>query len=275
MKPDAERGLHQNISRASAVLDALASAATEGLRLTDVVRATGLGKATVHRILAGLAACGLAEQDPASGRFLVGMRILSWAASAGDRFGLARLAQPAMARLAGATLDTVYLTVRSGDEAYCLDRREGSYPIKTLTLGVGDRRPLGVGAGGLVLLAFQPDAEIERILALHAYSGVALPFDQITLREMIAATRAAGFAYYDAPVLLGAEVVTGMAAVGVPIRRPQGGPLAALSVAAITPRLEPPRREAVVAQLRSESAQIEGALEPVLARGPAELLLRA
>ena len=267
-------GLHQSISRPTAILEALAAASSDGLRMTDVMHATGLGKATVHRLLAGLAAHRLVDQDSESGRFFLGARILSWAVTAGDRFGLARLAEPALARLAQTTLDTIYLTARSGDEAVCLNRREGLHPIKTLTLNVGDRRPLGVSAGGLALLAFLSDSEVERILLLQTETRTQLPFDQITLRKMIATTREAGFAYYDAPVLHGHEVVTGMAAVAVPIRRPDRQPIASLSVAAITARLQPPRQKAIVAQLQSEAQQIEAALEPLLESGHLDPVIR-
>src|SRR5688572_11923839 len=79
-------GLHQSISRPTAVLEALATASSAGLRMTDVMRATGLGKATVHRLLAGLVAHGLVDQDQETARFFLGTRILSWAVTAGDRF---------------------------------------------------------------------------------------------------------------------------------------------------------------------------------------------
>lgn len=267
-------GRHQSISRPTAVLEALAAASSDGLRMTDVMRVTGLGKATVHRLLAGLAAHHLVDQDSESARFFLGARILSWAVTAGDRFGLARLSEPALARLAQTTLDTIYLTARSGDEVVCLNRREGLHPIKTLTLNVGERRPLGVSAGGLALLAFLSDREVERILLLQAETRTQLPFDQISLRRMIATTREAGFAYYDAPVLHGPEIVTGMAAIAVPIRRPDRQPIASLSVAAITARLQPPRRKAIVAQLQTEAQQIEAALEPLLESGHLDLVIR-
>jgi len=256
-------GLHQSIARPTAVLDALASASSEGLRMTDVMHLTGLGKATVHRLLAGLAAAGLVDQDSATGRFFVGMRILSWAVSAGERFGLARRAEPAMVRLAQSTSDTIYLTVRSGDEALCLNRREGTHPIKTLTLNVGERRPLGVSAGGLALLAFLPDQEVERILMSQANARTPFPFDQFALRKMVLDSRKAGFAFYDAPVLHGAEVVTGMAAVAVPVRGPDKRPIAALSVAAIASRLQAARRKAIVAQLQNEARLIASSLDPI------------
>jgi DNA-binding IclR family transcriptional regulator len=259
-----EQGLHRNIARTLSVLEALSKGSAEGLRLIDVMRATGLGKTTAHRILAGLAAHGLAEQDGETGRFFVGLKMLSFAAAAKNRFSFVRLVEPALARLAQRTQDTVYLVARVGDEAVCLDSREGSFPIKVLTLNVGDRRPLGIGAGSQTLIAFLPDEEVERILALQAEARRAFRFDEVQLREMIAATRRQGYAYTDLHVYPGMEAITDMAGLAVPIRRSDGLPVAALHVTAITSRLEPPRRDNIIANLRQEAAQLEAELKPVL-----------
>ena len=255
-----EKGLNQNIGRATMVLTALAGASAEGLRLTDVVNATGLGKATVHRVLTGLLAHGLADQEKASGRFFLSLKLISWAAASGDRFGLARLAGPALQRLSLRTQDTVYLSLRSGDEAVCIDRREGSFPIKTLTLRVGDRRPLGVGAGSLAMLAFLPDEEIDRIAAAQAAEYRRYSFDEMTLRDMISAARGVGYTLNDE------RLIPGMSAVGVPICRADGTPFGAVSVAAISSRLQPPRRDNVAASLKQEAEQIEAELKPLLAQ---------
>src|SRR5690606_31297222 len=91
------------------------------------------------------------------------------------RFDIAELARPALIRLARETGDTVFLSVREGLDAICLERQVGSYPIKTLTLDVGDRRPLGVGAGSLALLAFLPEAEIAEIIASNEPRLVSYP----------------------------------------------------------------------------------------------------
>jgi DNA-binding IclR family transcriptional regulator len=256
----AEKGLHQNIGRATMVLTALAANSAEGLRLTDVVNATSLGKATVHRVLSGLVAHGLVDQEKATGRFYLSLKLIGWAMAAGDRFGLARLAGPAMVRLSQRTQDTIYLSLRSGDEAICIERREGSFPIKTLTLRVGDRRPLGVGAGSLAMLAFLPDEEVERVLASQAAEMPRFGIDEMTLRDMIARSRELGYTLNDE------RLIPGMSAVGVPIRRPNGQPFAALSVAAISSRLQLPRRDSIVASLRQEAEQIEEELKPILSQ---------
>ncbi len=254
----------RNVTRIMAIVDALAAAADEGLRLADVMRATGLNKTTAHRLLAGLAANGLADQDAETGRFFVGVRLVALAQAAKRRFRLAALVEPTLVKLSRQTQDTVTLLMRSGDEAVCLDCREGAFPIKVLTLHAGDRRPLGVGAGSLALLAFLPDAEVERILLEHASSRAAFPFDDIQLRQMIAAARRQGYAYNDVHVFKGMETITDMAAVGVPIMSSRGMPVAALHLTAITQRLEQPRRDNIVAALRREAEHIETAFGPVL-----------
>jgi len=256
----AEKGLYQNIGRATMVLTALAANSAEGMRLTDVVNTTSLGKATVHRVLSGLVAHGLVDQDKASGRFFLSLKLISWAMAAGDRFGLARLAGNAMSRLSQRTQDTVYLSLRSGDEAVCIERREGSFPIKTLTLRLGDRRPLGVGAGSMAMMAFLADEEINRVIAAQSAEMSRYGTDEMTLRDMIATARRLGYALNDE------RLIPGMSAVGVPIRRPSGQPFAALSVAAISSRLQLPRRDTIVASLKQEAEQIEAELLPILSQ---------
>lgn len=264
MEPGASDAPHRNIARLLAVLEALSGASSEGMRLTDLARAAGLGKTTAHRILAGMEAHGLIEQDAESGRYFLGLKMLVWAAAARNRFGIARVAEPVIERLARQTQDTVYLVARSGDESVCLDRREGSFPIKALTLNVGDRRPLGIGAGSLAMLAFLPDGEVDRIMASHAPARAAFPFSDGRIREMIEAARRNGYTYNDVHVFQGMETITDMAAVAVPVRRGDGTPVAALHVTAITSRLLPPRRDEIVAMAHIEARRLEAEFRPVL-----------
>jgi DNA-binding IclR family transcriptional regulator len=265
----AEKGLYQNIGRATMVLTTLAANSAEGLRLTDVVNATSLGKATIHRVLSGLLAHGLIDQDKATGRFFLSLKLISWAMAAGDRFGLARIAVNALARLSQKTQDTVYLSLRAGDDAVCLDRREGSFPIKTLTLRVGDRRPLGVGAGSLAILAFLPDDEVERVIAAQGGDQARYGIDEMTMRDMIATARQLGYSVNDE------RLIRGMSAIGVPLRRPNGQPFAALSVAAISSRLQIPRRDSIAASLKQEAMLLEEELKPILAQPLTAQLLAA
>jgi DNA-binding IclR family transcriptional regulator len=75
---------------------------------------------------------------------------------------------------------TAYLIMRSGSDAVCLDRIQSDPPVKTSPFGIGGRRPLGIGAGGIAILASMGDAEIRRALNsnrrdLESYGRVSIP----------------------------------------------------------------------------------------------------
>jgi DNA-binding IclR family transcriptional regulator len=253
----------RNVVRIMAIMEALAEAADGGLRLSDVMQTTCLNKTTVHRLLASLVTQGLADQD-GEGRYFIGIRLLSLATVAKRRFRLPALIEPILANLSRQTQDTISLLARIEDEAVCLECIEGSFPIKVLTLHTGDRRPLGIGAGSLALLAFLPDDEVDRILREQAGARADYPFDELQIRQMIASARRNGYAYNDVHVFHGMEAITHMAGIGVPIRASSGTPVAALHLTAITQRLVPARRDTVVAALRREAEAIEAAYRPVL-----------
>ncbi len=252
--PAAQGASLRTINRAATVLRALAAGPGAGMRLADVTAEVGLGKATVHRLLGALAEVGFIEVDPHEKRYRLGFALYALGRTA-RRFRVVDLAGPALERLAEATGDTVYLSIRDGDEALCVDRRTGSYPIRTLTLDVGDRRPLGVGAGSLALLAFEPPAEIARLLASGRRAEYP-QFDGPRLRRMVEETRAADFSFNDG------RIVSAMCALGVPVIAPDGGVVAALSIAAIRERMNPARRAELVELLRAEAAGLSRALAP-------------
>lgn len=254
-------GAHQSIARLDLLMSVLASSKGEGLKLMDVCRLSGLGKATVHRLLTGLVQYRLADHDDATGRYFIGYKVLTWAAGAGERYGLARLARPGLERIAARFEDAVYLMVRHGDEAVCLDRVEGTFPIRTLAFKVGDHRPLGVGAGNTALLAFLPDEEVARILREGAAARAPHGIADTELKTIIAAARRTGYTFVDG------KVIPGIATLGVPVPGADGRPVAAISVSAISDRMGEARRAEIATAVAAEAAALAQELGPLLASG--------
>lgn len=248
----------QSLGRAVAILRVLADGHRLGVRLTDVAAHTCLSPSTAHRILTSLVELELAEQDARSGRFFPGLALLGLGAAAANRYGLAELAAPFCQRLADRTGDTVYLSLRCGNDAVCIDRVEGSFPIKVLTWNVGDRRPLGVSASGLAILAGLLDDEVDRISqanarAVESYTG----HDPAGVHALVERARRRGYAFnegFSAP---------GMAAVALAIHGSGGQPLGSLCVAAIESRLDSDRRDSVVHWLQAEASELTNQLVSV------------
>ena len=237
----------KSIDRAVRVLHALAAYPYEGAAFTDLVRDTAFGKSTTHRLLAALIDVGFAFQDLQTRRYRLGSTFTLLGRNALTQH-IAAASQAPLERLAAQTEDTVFASVPEGSDAVCIARATGDFPIRTLTLNAGDRRPLGVGAGSLALLAAMPDAAIEKVIARssrwsHAYEGHSVE----VIREMVAATRRNGYAFNPG------RVVQGMCAIGVPVLGTDRSPVAALSIAAITERMAPQRHEELVRLLKREA----------------------
>jgi DNA-binding IclR family transcriptional regulator len=245
----APRSGTQSIERVVGMLRVVASRGRSGMRLGDVSQASGLPTSTCFRMLQRLEAEGLVERNPVTRKYFLGPLLYELGLLANPRYPLAAQCEQALAELADDTKDTVYLSERRGLEAVCTARALGDYPIKALTLDVGVRRPLGVGAGGLAILCALPEAEADEIIEANAKRYGKL--STLTPDRVRAATRegrAQGYAFLDGPV------IPGVAAVGVAF--PAGHSIAAISVAAISTRLDATRRVEVAGQLQRQARRL-------------------
>lgn len=248
----------QSIERVVGMLRVVASRGRHGMRLGDVTAATGLPSSTCFRMLQRLEREGMVERHPVTRKYALGPLLYELGLLARPRFLLADRCEDTLAALAEHTQDTVYLSERRGLEAVCSARALGDYPVKALTLDVGIRRPLGVGAGGLAILCALPAAEADEIIDAHADRYPKLStLDADRVRAAVAQGRARGFAFLDA------AVHPGIAAVGVAI--PALVPMAAISVAAISSRLDQGRRRQVAAELQRHALLLGRLLDGAMA----------
>ncbi len=242
----------QSIHRAIVLLRAIASRGRAGSRLLDLAKRSTRAGPTVHRILKCLVAENIVMQDPETRRYLLGHLVFELGLAATPQFNLRQICEPALRRLAEKTGDTVFLIARSGFDTVCLDRKEGTFPVKALTLDVGTRRPLGVGAGGMALLLSLPEDEIERIVAANAtrlkdYGNLNVP----TLMSMIGRSKELGYALNER------QATPGVISLGLAIMNPYGPPYAAISIGAISSRMSAERQKEIAAVLRTEVRSLE------------------
>ncbi len=257
---DASPSGTQSIERVVNMLRVVASRGRSGMRLGDITAATGLPSSTCFRMLQRLESEGVLERHPVTRKYLLGPLLYELGLLASPRFQLAQRCEDILAALAERTQDTVYLSERRGNEAVCSARALGGYPIKALTLDVGIRRPLGIGAGGLAILCALPPAEADEIITAQAdrYPKLStLTADRV--RSAVAEGRERGFAFLDG------AVYAGTAAVGVTI--PSVAPMAAISVAAISTRLDETRRLEVASVLRRQASLLSRLLDGSAASG--------
>nr|WP_326542684.1 IclR family transcriptional regulator [Pseudorhodoferax sp.] len=225
-------------------------------RLTEIANATDLDKTTVLRLLDVLTRDGFVRRDPQTKRYALGPELLVLGSAALKRFDPRPFVQPSLWRLAGTFEDSVILSIPSGVESLCADVVEGTFPIRANYLAVGSRRPLGVGAGSLALLAWIADDERRAALEIIGPQLRRYPKLNAKLLERYALeARERGYA-----VMLDA-VVDRMGGIAAPLMGPDGRPVAAISIAALTERIV--SREAAL----GKALQRECAVCEVLWRG--------
>lgn len=247
----------QAIRRALAVLRILAAGRETGLPLAEVVQATGLTRPTVHRIVHALIEEGIVERSRKTGRYAIGNQVPELALARPSRSPLLAAADEVLRRTSERVGDTLFLTVRTGNDTLCVDRRIGAYPIKVLSIEVGARRPLGVSSAGVAILAALPAQEARKIVAANEARFVAYRTDAAAVLAQIAAARRRGYNLREVGLVQGTKSISTW------IKTVDGRPAAAMTVSAVRARLGPRREQEVAEILLDASHEIERALRSV------------
>jgi len=245
----------QAIERASLLIRLIASHNRSGLLIGEIAALCSLDRTTAHRILKCLVSEGFAMRAADSGRYFLGPLSFEVGLAAAPRFNLSHICAPWLHRIAQKTGDTVFLMVRSGYDSVCMDRHEGPFPIKTFTMDVGARRPLGMGAGSLAMLMRLPDEAVDEVLSanakrLAAQYGLTVP----SVLKALARSRQMGYGLNEFQTAMGVTTLS------LPITNRFGHPFAAISIGAITPRMNSARQKELVAILRAEITVLEKAV---------------
>lgn len=216
-----------------------------GIRLTDLARLSGLERPTVHRLLSSLLREGLLAQQEGSKRYVLGHYCGQLAIAARNAAPIQDTYAPLLKDIAVTTGDATFLVVQSGFDTLCVARAVGTYVIQALAVSVGHRQPIGVGAGGLAMLAEMPARDAD---ALVRANRDRLPYyrelSPSKLRAMVQQARADGYA------VIGNYAVAGVIGVGVALRDREGQIIGGLSVASIQPRMDRERQALVARTMR-------------------------
>lgn len=239
-----------SLARAVQIVRTIAGRGPDGVSMAELVRSSGLPRSTLHRVSQMLVDAEWLERDEA-GRFFLGRELHAIGLAAAMHHPIERLAAPCLLDLKREVGQTIYLSVVAGDDAVCVARYESSLPVQMLVLNVGSRQPLGLGAGGMALLAALPEATIRRVIEVNRPRYMERgAFDEAAFRVAIASARQAGFAMHDG------LFTHGISGLGVAVKDAAGYPLAAISTAFVSQWLDARDREKCVRAMRNAAQEI-------------------
>ena len=160
----APRGSVQSVDRALTLLETLARS-TGGTPLTELAASAHLNISTCHHLLATLVKWGYVAKVPGR-RYALGARGLHLGQAFLKQVDLPRRAQPLIERISAETGETVHLAVLQGDAIITLLRREGRHAVRVDTGALGASDASHATATGKAMLAWLPEHEVRRILAI-------------------------------------------------------------------------------------------------------------
>jgi DNA-binding IclR family transcriptional regulator len=254
-----------NLARAVDVVELLAEF-PDGERLTAIAGRLGLPKSAVHRLLAPLCERGWAEQDRASGRYRLGMRLALLGHRAFQASGFADACQPVLARLASETRELVRVTLARGEGLEWAGSAQGAPPGLRYEPEMAGPVRLHATANGKAWLAALPEARARAVLRTISFERLTprTITDRVALARDLATARARGWAVADEEAETGVVAV----AVAIPAPSPDAGVPGTLSVAGPTARIAPARHRALAAALRKAAGELARHWAPPAAAAP-------
>jgi IclR family acetate operon transcriptional repressor len=150
------------VERAIDILEAIAQRES-GMTNSEISRRLAIPKSSASYILRTLELRGYLRRERGTGRYRLGLKVLSLGRGAQTSMGIRDVALPILRRLVERTGLTAHLAVLDNGEAVYLDKAESSGFIRIDTW-IGRRLDVHSTAVGKALAAFLPDPEVEAIV---------------------------------------------------------------------------------------------------------------
>jgi DNA-binding IclR family transcriptional regulator len=220
----------QSYRRMMDVLQCFSTAARR-LSLAQISTATGLPRATVHRILGALKEIGFVEQDAKGGGYMLGIGLYELGSLSLANMDLHREAQPFVDQLARQCSASVHLGVFNGHAVVLIERGEADEPRKRLSARL-ETAPIHCTGIGKAVGAFLPEEVVGRVAAegLQGYTPHTITAWAALQREY-AKIRKRGHAFDNEELQLFVRCVA------APIRNASGRVFAGISISGPADRM--------------------------------------
>jgi IclR family transcriptional regulator, KDG regulon repressor len=205
------------------ILEAVSCDGT-GRTFSEIVDATGVPKATVHRLLRELVGLTALAYDDSTRRYRGGLLLAELGASVMQNYDVRRVVRPHLEALQEATCSVATLGIRNGEQGVYVDKIEPAGFVIRLHSEIGKSFPLHCTAMGKVLLAHSDAATINKVTRrkLKKYTSNTIT-DGKRLREELEAVARQGYAVDNE------EITRGLVCVAAPVYGVDGNIEAAVS----------------------------------------------
>jgi DNA-binding IclR family transcriptional regulator len=248
------KGGIKSIDKALDVLEILASE-KRAIGVTELSRMLNVNKSTLHGTLTTLLNRGYLEQDHETGKYKLGLAILSIADAALKDLDLRNKAKPIIKKLSQKHNETVHMVVLRQGKVVYIEKQESAQSMRIHT-EIGKRLPAHCTGVGKVLLAWLDKEERKKIIEQHGLSKFTLNTitDEETLERHLEEIRKNGYATDNE------EIEEGLRCVAAPIRDYSGKVIAAISIAGPSMRMSLKKLEEMAQSVMDAAMEISRAI---------------
>jgi DNA-binding IclR family transcriptional regulator len=238
------------VERALAMLEAVAQE-PEGLSNAEISRKLQIPKSSASYILRTLEKQAYLNRDPQTGKYRVGLKILSLSRGALSGIDVREVALPVMRHLVEKTNLTCHLAILDGPEAVYIEKVEPTGFIRMDTW-VGRRMRVHATSVGKAIAAHISPERLEKILAVSGMEK-RTPKTITTLPRLLKdleRVRAQGYAVDDEENNMGARCV------GAPVFNQQGVIEASVGLSGTTNQVNPQTMPRILEALKDAARHI-------------------
>lgn len=184
-----------------------------------------IAKSSTHDLMASLAKLGFLNKTD-DNRYRLGWRLVTLSETLLATTELRKEAHPIMEDLASQYQETIHLAVLDDTQAVYVDKLEGNQAVRVELTSLGARLYAHCSALGKVLLAFQEENEVRRIIraaGLPRFTDNTITNEEV-LMQNLSKIRKQGYAY-DLE-----EILPDLCCVATPIYDYTGNVIAAISM---------------------------------------------
>lgn len=227
------RNLVNSLTKGLRVLESFTAERLE-MTLSEIAAASDLDAGTTFRMLNTLETSGYVLRVPESKRFRLSLKATQLGLHAIGQAEFREVARPILRSLVGEVNEAASLGVLDGGDILYIERVRAGVTRLGVDIRIGTTVPALHSIIGYALLAFLTPAELKQALATEPRTNPMPPIStsRKSLDQSLRSVRKDGYLLRDSPLGNGLQVLA------VPVLDLDGYPVAAISVAAPTFRLD-------------------------------------
>ncbi|KAB8136741.1 IclR family transcriptional regulator [Gracilibacillus oryzae] len=138
---------------------------------TEISKKVDMPVQTVHRLLSSLEKNGFVYKNKENRKFRLGLGLMQLGLSIWEGLSILNISRPLMEKLADKTQESVYLTVREGNDGIFVECINSPQMLR-IAEPLGMRLPLCHGASKKVILAYMKPSAQERVIKGLIRTGI-------------------------------------------------------------------------------------------------------